>query len=106
MTLPETPGRGGRCQQLALAAAAELAGLPGRVLLAAGTDGGDGPGLAAGALVDGGTVARGQARGLDPLDCLRRADAGAFLEASGDLIHTGASGTNVMDLLLAWNGAG
>ncbi|MGE0372091.1 MAG: glycerate kinase [Gammaproteobacteria bacterium] len=106
VTLPETPGRGGRCQQLALAAAAELAGLPGRVLLAAGTDGGDGPGLAAGALVDGGTVARGQARGLDPLDCLRRADAGAFLEASGDLIHTGASGTNVMDLLLAWNGAG
>lgn len=106
VTLPETPGRGGRCQQLALAAAVELAGLSGHVLLAAGTDGGDGPGTAAGALVDGATVARGRGRGLDPSDCLRRADAGAFLEASGDLIHTGASGTNVMDLMLACKDTG
>lgn len=106
VTLPEAPGRGGRCQQLALAAATELAGLSGPVLLAAGTDGGDGPGTAAGAVVDGATVARGRALGLDPLECLRRADAGSFLEASGDLIHTGASGTNVMDLLLAAKVAG
>ncbi len=106
VTLPEAPGRGGRCQQLALAAATELAGLSGRILLAAGTDGGDGPGSAAGAVVDGATVARGRALGLDPLECLRRADAGTFLAASGDLINTGASGTNVMDLLLAGSVAG
>ncbi|MCC6206638.1 MAG: DUF4147 domain-containing protein [Gammaproteobacteria bacterium] len=106
VTLPEAPGRGGRCQHLALAAAAELAGLSGHVLLAAGTDGGDGPGAAAGAVIDGDTVARGRARGLDPLESLRRADAGAFLEASNDLIPAGASGTNVMDLLLACKPAG
>jgi hydroxypyruvate reductase len=101
VTLPESPGRGGRCQHLALAAAQVLATRAGHHLLAAGTDGGDGPGPDAGALVDGATLARGRAGGLDDAVCLRRADAGAFLEASGDLIRTGASGTNVMDLMLA-----
>lgn len=101
VVLPEVPGRGGRCQHLALAAAQELAGRAGHVLLAAGTDGGDGPGSAAGAVVDGGSVARGRARGLDDAESLWRADAGRFLQASGDLIPAGASGTNVMDLLLA-----
>lgn len=100
--LPDTPGRGGRCQNLALAAAQHLAGHAGHYLLAAGTDGGDGPGPAAGALVDGATIARGRTRGFDDAACLRRADAGSFLAASGDLIHTGASGTNVMDLMLAY----
>ena len=70
------------------------------LLLAAGTDGSDGSTEDAGALVDGGTLERGTLGGLDPRDCLARADAGRFLAASGDLIHTGSTGTNVMDLVL------
>jgi hydroxypyruvate reductase len=98
--LPPRPGRGGRNQSLALAAALELAGREDLFFLAAGTDGTDGPTQDAGALVDGGTVARGALHGLDARDALIRADAGTFLEASADLIHTGPTGTNVMDLIL------
>jgi hydroxypyruvate reductase len=98
--LPPQPGRGGRCQQLALAAARELAGRNDVWLLAAATDGSDGPGEDAGALVDGGTIERGEAEGFRVEEALRRADAGSFLEASGDLITTGPTGTNVMDLVL------
>ena len=99
--LPPRPGRGGRCQSLALAAALELRDRAGVYLLAAGTDGTDGPGEDAGAIVDGKTVARGVAAGLDPGRCLHAADAGTFLEASGDLVRTGPTGTNVMDLVVA-----
>ena len=99
--LPRNPGRGGRCQSLALAAALEIREVAGVYVLAAGTDGTDGPGEDAGALVDAGTLARGIAAGLDPELSLRTADAGTFLEASGDLVHTGPSGTNVMDLVVA-----
>jgi glycerate 2-kinase len=99
--LPEQPGKGGRCQSLALAAAYELAGLPDVYLLAAGTDGNDGPGEVTGALVDGRTLARGRQKGFDALRCLERTDAGSFLAASGDLIYTGPTGTNVMDILIA-----
>lgn len=98
--LPPQPGRGGRCQTLALAAAQVLAGSD-VVLLAAGTDGSDGPGEDAGALVDGETIARGELECFDARDCLARADAGSFLEASGDLLQTGPTGSNVMDLVLA-----
>ncbi|MBK5963569.1 hydroxypyruvate reductase [Thiocystis minor] len=98
--LPESPGRGGRNQHLVLAAAVELAGRDDCLLLSAGTDGTDGPTNDAGALVDGGTLGRAQLAGLDALDCLERADSGTFLEASGDLIDTGPTGTNVMDLIL------
>ncbi|ROR32712.1 glycerate kinase type-2 family protein [Inmirania thermothiophila] len=98
--LPEHPGRGGRSQTLALAAAEELAGHGAAWLLAAGTDGSDGPGGDAGALVDSGTIERGRAAGLDPDEALARADAGTFLEAAGDLIRTGPTGTNVMDLVI------
>ncbi|WP_127477457.1 glycerate kinase type-2 family protein [Sulfurivermis fontis] len=98
--LPPQPGRGGRCQHLALAAAQVLAGSA-VVLLAAGTDGSDGPGEDAGALVDGETMARGELEGFVARDCLARADAGSFLEASGDLLQTGPTGSNVMDLVLA-----
>ena len=101
VVLPLHPGRGGRCQSLALAAALEIRGSTGVCVLAAGTDGTDGPGEDAGALVDAGTVARGIAAGRDPEISLRRADAGTFLEASGDLVHTGPTGTNVMDLVVA-----
>lgn len=104
LCLPEAPGRGGRNQHLALAAARVLAGQDDAWLLSAGTDGTDGPTEDAGALVDGGTLKRGQDAGLDARASLDRADAGTFLEASGDLIRTGPTGTNVMDLILGWRG--
>jgi len=99
--LPPFPGRGGRNQSLALAAARFLAGDDSVLLLVAGTDGTDGPTRDAGALVDGGTIARGSQQGMDAVERLVHADAGSFLEASGDLIRTGPTGTNVMDLVLA-----
>ena len=99
--LPQHPGRGGRNQQLALAAAQALAGQDGIRLLALGTDGSDGASEDAGALVDGGTIARGELAGLDAAQQLRNADAGRFLEASGDLVSTGPTGTNVRDLVVA-----
>ncbi|HCU54232.1 MAG TPA: hydroxypyruvate reductase [Gammaproteobacteria bacterium] len=100
VTLPAIPGRGGRCQTLALSAATHFAGHEGVWLLAAGTDGSDGPGDDAGAIVDGDSVARGCTEGLDAQTALTRADAGHFLEASGDLLQTGPTGTNVMDLVI------
>ncbi|MGH8403236.1 MAG: MOFRL family protein, partial [Gammaproteobacteria bacterium] len=99
--LPAHPGRGGRNQMLALAAAHKLAGRANIYLLAAGTDGADGNSGDAGALVDGGSIARGEDAGLDARDCMARADTGSFLEASGDLVYTGPTGTNVMDLIIA-----
>lgn len=100
--LPLHPGRGGRCQHLALSAAMALAGRDG-LLLAAGTDGSDGPTEDAGALVDGSTVVRGEMEGLNARQALYEADSGTFLEASGDLIQTGPTGSNVMDLVLGLN---
>ena len=98
--LPAEPGRGGRNQHLALAAAVELDGSDSCYLLCAGTDGTDGPTEDAGALVDGGSLQRGSQEGFDAGDALAAADAGSFLEASGDLITTGPTGTNVMDLII------
>lgn len=100
VVLPSSPGRGGRNQSLALAAARHLEGDDSILFLAAGSDGTDGPTREAGALVDGGTVARGRLHGMNAEEALRGADAGRFLEASGDLISTGPTGTNVMDLVL------
>lgn len=102
--LPPHAGRGGRNQSLALAAARVLHNHPDALLLAAGTDGTDGPTRDAGALVDGGTIDRGADAGLNADSALERADAGSFLEASGDLIRTGPTGTNVMDLILGLRG--
>ncbi len=93
-------GRGGRAQELALAAALELAGTAGSVLLAAGTDGSDGPTDAAGAFADGETVARGAARGADARDALERNDSHGFFRAEGGCFWTGPTRTNVMDLVL------
>lgn len=98
--LPPLPGRGGRNQSLALAAAQILAGNEHVWFLSAGTDGSDGPRPDAGALVDGETLMRGAQEGLNAAQALETADAGRFLEASGDLIQTGPTGTNVMDLML------
>ncbi|MGH8373111.1 MAG: glycerate kinase type-2 family protein [Gammaproteobacteria bacterium] len=106
MTLPNNPGRGGRNQALALAAAQQLKGRDDCWLLAVGTDGSDGNTDDAGALVDGSSIARGADAGLDAGECMRRADSGSFLEASGDLVHTGPTGTNVMDLILAYKHTG
>ncbi len=100
--LPEQAGRGGRNQHLALAAALELErrGLHDASLLAVGTDGIDGASNDAGALVDVETCQRGRDAGCDPGTALARADSGTFLEAAGDLLHTGPTLTNVGDLVL------
>jgi hydroxypyruvate reductase len=98
--LPPRPGRGGRNQHLALAAALAVAGSADLLLLAAGTDGTDGNSEDAGALVDGASCARMAAEGLDAATALTQADAGTALAASGDLIHTGPTGTNVGDLVI------
>ncbi len=102
VVLPAKPGRGGRNQHLALAAAQELAGSVDITLLAVGTDGSDGPTEDAGAMVDGSTVRRGEDEGRSVQHALQQADAGSFLEAAGDLISTGVTGTNVMDMVLAF----
>jgi len=91
-------GIGGRNQEFALAAALDIAGLDGVVVLSGGTDGTDGPTLAAGALVDGYTVARARALGLVPEAFLRRNDSYHFFYALDDLLITGPTGTNVMDM--------
>lgn len=93
-------GSGGRCQEFALAAAIEMAGARDLVALAAGTDGTDGPTDAAGGVVDGNTVSRGVAKGLDARRVLADNDAGRFLAATGDLVVTGPTNTNLLDLYL------
>jgi glycerate 2-kinase len=98
--LPPAPGRGGRNQHLALAAARLIAGHAELMLLAAGTDGTDGVTEDAGALVDGDSCARLALAALDADRCLERADSATALEASGDLVHTGPTGTNVGDLVI------
>lgn len=100
LELPAHPGHGGRNQHLALACARLIAGREDLCLLAAGTDGTDGPTPDAGGLVDGETCARIACAGLDVDDCLRRASSGEALAAAGDLVHTGPTGTNVGDLVL------
>jgi hydroxypyruvate reductase len=91
-------GKGGRNQEFALAAALSLSGIPDIAVLSAGTDGTDGPTDAAGALADGETVSRAVKLGLLPADHLMNNDAYPFFEALGDLVKTGSTGTNVMDL--------
>jgi hydroxypyruvate reductase len=71
-------------------------------VLAAGTDGIDGPTDAAGAYADGTTVARASSLGLDPGAYLEDNDAYPFFEPLGDLVVTGPTGTNVADLAIGW----
>lgn len=99
-------GLGGRSQELALAAALALDGAATpAALLAAGTDGVDGPTDAAGAVADartaGGTVARARRRGLDAAAALARNDSHTFFRGAGGLVQTGPTHTNVMDLVVA-----
>ena len=91
-------GVGGRNQEFALAAAIQLDSIEDALLLSAGTDGTDGPTNAAGGIVDGETIGRGRSKGLDAVDFLARNDSYRFLEATGDLLITGPTFTNVMDL--------
>ena len=94
----ETGSLGGRNQELALGAVAEIAGLQDVLLAALATDGGDGPTDAAGAIVTGDTLRRAQQVDLQPVDYLARNDAYRFFEPLGDLIKTGPTQTNVNDL--------
>ena len=102
VTLGPNPGRGGRNQELALAAALGLAGMEGVTVVSLGTDGTDGPTDAAGGIVDGMTVARGRALGLNAAAHLRQHDAYPFLDAAGALLRTGPTRTNVNDLVLVF----
>jgi len=95
-------GRGGRCQEFALAAALELAGTREAALLCAGTDGRDGPTEAAGAFADGTTCARALERGFDPRRHLEENDALPLFHALGDLVVTGPTGTNAADVALGF----
>jgi hydroxypyruvate reductase len=91
-------GKGGRNQEFALAAAICLRGLDGALVLSAGTDGTDGPTDAAGAIADGSTALRAERQGFSPAAQLAANDSYPLFAALGDLVKTGSTGTNVMDL--------
>jgi hydroxypyruvate reductase len=91
-------GKGGRNQELALAAGLKLDGIADVLVVALATDGNDGPTDAAGAIADGTTVDRARALGLDPYAALAENDAYAFFERLGDLLLCGPTNTNVNDL--------
>ena len=97
-------GKGGRNQEMALAAVPGLAGVAETLLVTLATDGGDGPTDAAGAVVSGHTLARAQAAGLDPGDFLARHDAYHFFDPLGDLLRPGPTQTNVNDLAFVFLG--
>ena len=94
-------GKGGRNQELALAAAPALEGLPGVCVFSVGSDGTDGPTDAAGGYVDGTSNAELKAKGLDVFGVLKENDAYHALQAIGGLIVTGPTGTNVNDVAVA-----
>jgi hydroxypyruvate reductase len=96
-------GKGGRNQEIALAAGIALAGLERALVATLATDGTDGPTDAAGGFADGGTLARAAARGLDARAALAANDSYALLEQIGDLLITGPTNTNVNDLLFVFS---
>jgi glycerate 2-kinase len=91
-------GKGGRNTELALVFGMEIKGLPGITFLSAGTDGTDGPTDAAGAFVDGRTVAKAAGASIDAGEYLKNNDSYTFFNRTGDLFITGPTGTNVMDI--------
>jgi glycerate 2-kinase len=93
-------GKGGRNQEFALVAARLLEGQSGLSLLSAGTDGTDGPTDAAGAFADGGTAGRAGAAGVNLAAALADNDSYTAFGALDDLLVTGPTGTNVMDLVI------
>jgi glycerate-2-kinase len=92
------PGRGGRNQEVALAASTALEDTNGIVVLSGGTDGEDGPTDAAGGVVSGETAVAAAGLGLVASDFLKTNDAYNFLSATGSLLRTGPTDTNVMDI--------
>jgi hydroxypyruvate reductase len=100
VNLGNANGKGGRNQEFALAAALEVQGLPGLLVLSAGTDGTDGPTDAAGAWADGETVARARAKGMEASEYLANHDAYNFFAPLKGLVITGPTKTNVMDIRL------
>lgn len=94
-------GLGGRNQEFALASALALAGSKGVYLLSAASDGSDGPTDAAGAFIDGTTIARARRLGLNASAALRRNDSYHFFRRIGGLFRPGPTGTNVLDLVIA-----
>ncbi|MCX6070876.1 MAG: DUF4147 domain-containing protein [Chloroflexi bacterium] len=93
-------GRGGRNQELALGSALALDGQPRCALVALASDGIDGPTDAAGAWVDGETVARARALGLNPREAAQAHDSYPLLDQLGALLRTGPTGTNLTDLVI------
>jgi glycerate 2-kinase len=93
-------GLGGRNQEFVLAAVMDIQGLENVVVLSAGTDGTDGPTDAAGALGDGLTIQRAHGLQMNAVDYLEDNDSYHFFEKLDDLIKTGPTNTNVMDLRL------
>jgi hydroxypyruvate reductase len=93
-------GKGGRNQEFALVAARDIQKRKGMVVLSAGTDGTDGPTDAAGAFVDGTTDERARSQGLAPGAFLQNNDSYTLFDKTGDLLRTGPTGTNVMDLVI------
>ncbi|MBV7328227.1 glycerate kinase [Chloroflexi bacterium TSY] len=100
--LGEERGRGGRNQELALAAAIALGDLDGVTIASLATDGTDGPTDSAGGLVDCGTVQRGRLEGLRAANHLAAHDAYPFLHATNDLLMSGPTQTNVNDLIFVF----
>lgn len=98
--LPPNHGLGGRCQELAVAFANTVSRMEGAALLAAGTDGTDGPTDAAGGMVEPDSLVRARGAGFSARDTLERHDSYHFLDACGGLIKTGPTGSNVNDLTL------
>jgi hydroxypyruvate reductase len=99
-------GKGGRNQELALAAAAGIDGLPGTAVFSVGSDGTDGPTDAAGGYSDGDTAAALREQGLEVYQVLKDNDAYTALKAIDGLIFTGPTGTNVNDVAVALLRAG
>jgi glycerate 2-kinase len=97
-------GKGGRNQELGLAAAIAIDGIDNLVILSGGTDGSDGPTDAAGAIVDGTTLQRARKCGIDAHRFLENNDAYNFLKQTQDLLVTGPTNTNVMDIHLILKG--
>lgn len=95
-------GTGGRNQEAALAAALAIRGRNNVVFVAFATDGVDGPTDAAGAIIDGATVGRGLSQDLDAVAALAAHDSYPYLDATGDLLRCGPTGTNVGDLWMVW----
>ena len=93
-------GTGGRCQEFALALVPELASMRSVIALAAGTDGSDGPTTAAGALADPTSLERARRKGLDARRALAENDSHPFFAALDDLVVTGPTGSNLMDVYL------